>query len=118
MTQKTQLAKDEQQKFDSNHQKCRFAIQISAFLKRIEKEPRFGTAHIALYLALLAYWNAQSNRNPISVYNWQIMKSSKISSTSTAAKVLKDLCETSLIEFRPSFYHQVPSQIFILDLSS
>lgn len=115
MTQKVKIAKGGEQKFESDAQNCRLAMQISSFLKRIEREPRIGTSHIALYFALLAYWDAQ-HYNPISVYNWQIMKLAKISSTSTSARVLKDLCETGFLRFEPSFYHQIPSQVFISKL--
>lgn len=89
---------------------------IQIFLDKAHSDPRIGTTHIALYLAILNMWYL--NSGDLAVYNRQVMKLAKISSTSTYSKLLKDLTEGGYIVFEPSYYKKTPSTLAIIDFGS
>ena len=86
---------------------------IAAFLDRAGKDPRLGASHIAVYLVILNSSFPLSSTTPLNAYNRQIMKRSKISSSSTYTRLLSDLCQGGYLKFVPSYYSKLPSKIFV-----
>ncbi len=58
--------------------------------------------HISLYMALFRNWNQNRFESPFSIDRKEIMKMSKIGSTNTYTRVLKDLDLYGLIRYHPS----------------
>ncbi|SEJ53055.1 hypothetical protein SAMN05216327_11249 [Dyadobacter sp. SG02] len=90
--------------------------QIESFLDKAHSDPRIGTTHIALYLSILNMWYQSSGR--LYVYNRQVMRVAKISSSSTYSKLLRDLTEGGYVAFEPSYYKRTPSNLKIIDFAS
>ncbi|WP_430936769.1 hypothetical protein [Saccharicrinis sp. 156] len=59
--------------------------------------------HVSMYISLFRIWNWNRFENPITIYRKEVMKMSKINSTTTYAKVLKDLELHGFIRYHPSF---------------
>ncbi len=58
--------------------------------------------HISLYMALFRNWNQNRFESPFSIDRKEMMKMSKIGSTNTYTRVLKDLDLYGLIRYHPS----------------
>ncbi|PSL18587.1 hypothetical protein CLV60_13014 [Dyadobacter jiangsuensis] len=83
---------------------------LTSFFKRIQKDPKIGPSHIALYLTI--WKEAISSKNPghLAIYSRPLMKGAKINSSSTYSRILKDLCNGGYIRFEPSYFHNQPSK--------
>ncbi len=75
---------------------------LNAF-ERIDKEPGLKTYHISLYICLFRIWNKNKFKNPITINRKNIMELSKIGSSNTYAKALKELELYGFIRYHPSF---------------
>jgi hypothetical protein len=82
-------------------------------LENLADDPRVGTAHLSLYVALLQSREEQSQANPFSIKREELMKRSKILAASTYYLCLKNLNEWGHIEYYPSKTNVGNSQIFL-----
>lgn len=75
---------------------------LSAFFEQVACEERFTPFHISLYIALFQLWNVNRFRNPVSVSRLDLMQLSRIGSTHTYYKCLKELERWGYIAYHPS----------------
>ena len=87
--------------------------QLSGFYEAIADDPRIGTTHISLYMALFQYWNLNSFENPISITRQEVMVLAKISGNATYHKCMKDLVECGYIDYVPSFNPVLRSLVWV-----
>jgi hypothetical protein len=89
---------------------------LTAFFDRVVKEDRMNPTHISLYMSLFQFWNISRFVNPILISRNEMMVASKILSTATYHKVMKDLNEFGLIHYKPSYNPFCGSQVEMLNL--
>ena len=88
---------------------------LTDFFSAIEKDGRIGTAHIALYAALLQFRSAKGFANPVEVFRRELAPTAKISSACTYHKCLRELDEYGYLRYEPSFKKTRASRIYFFD---
>lgn len=76
---------------------------LNTWFAKVQADDRLNPSHICLYFALFQLWNANRFNNPISVARSEVMKLSKIGSTNTYTRCLKELDEWGYVKYTPSF---------------
>ena len=91
---------------------------LTGFYGLIAKDNRLTTAHISLYMALFQFWNMNRFQNPISISRNEMMTISKIGSTNTYSKCLKELDKFGYIQYVPSFNPLKGSVVNLFNLNT
>lgn len=77
---------------------------IEVFLTVISKDQRVEFSHISLFLAIYYQWKVNLRTNAIPVSRSTLMALSKIKSTCTYHKCIKDLEDLGCIKYHPSHH--------------
>ena len=88
--------------------------ELTNFYSAIKSDPRIGTTHISLYMALFQFYNLNRLTNPILITRTAVMEVAKISGLATYHKCMKDLVEFGYIEYQPSYNPSISSQVVLL----
>lgn len=89
------------------------AGKLETFVTATTRDCRINRGHLALYLALLHFWEQSECSNPISLFGQQVMPVAKISSNATYHRLIRDLHDFGYIRYCPSFYKARPSLIYL-----
>ena len=84
---------------------------------RIIQDQNLNPTHISLYITLFQYWNINHFQNPISITREEVMRISKICSTATYHKCIKELNEKGYIKYEPSFNPFKGSMVILFNFS-
>lgn len=76
---------------------------MNNWFAKVQADQRLNPSHISLYLALFQLWNLNRFRNPLSVARSEVMRLSKIGSTNTYTKCMKDLDSWGYLQYHPSY---------------
>ena len=79
---------------------------ISNFFLKVATNPKIGTTHIGLFMALLYCWKEQQCQLPFHISRSKVMELAKIKSTSTYHICINDFKYVKIIAYKPS-YHPV-----------
>jgi hypothetical protein len=79
-------------------------FHLRHFLEKATTDKTMKPSHLAVYMTLFQLWSANQYKNPISISRVEIMKSSKIKSTATYHKCLKNLNDLGYLKYTPSFH--------------
>ena len=93
-------------------------IELAAYgslIKRMGKDHRVIATHVSLFTALFIQWQRSHFRSPFSVTRKELMAYSKIASTATYHKCIRELDEYGYIRYRPSYHPGKGSLIYWLD---
>jgi hypothetical protein len=90
---------------------------LTGFFDRIIQDENLNPTHISLYITLFQYWNINHFQNPISITREEVMRSSKICSTATYHKCIKELNEKGYIKYEPSFNPFKGSMVILFNFS-
>jgi hypothetical protein len=90
-----------------------YIIHLNSSFKRFADDENATPFHISLYMALFHKWNSAKFRNPISIARDDLMFLSKIGSTNTYTKCLKELDKWGYIKYTPSHSYHVGSKIYL-----
>ena len=90
---------------------------LTGFYELIAKDNRLTTAHVSLYMALFQFWNLNRFQNPISISRNEMMDISKIGSTNTYTRCLKELDTYGYIQYLPSFNPLKGSTVNLFDFN-
>lgn len=77
--------------------------QLNTIFDRLAIDDRLNPTHISLYLSLFQFWNRNHFRNPFNVSRSRVMKLSKISSTATYHKCIRNLEQYGYLHYKPSY---------------
>ena len=88
--------------------------ELTNFYSAIKSDPRIGTTHISLYMALFQFYNLNKLSNPILITRTSVMEAAKISGLATYHKCIKDLHEFGYIQYQPSYNPAISSQVYLL----
>jgi hypothetical protein len=91
--------------------------ELSKFYAAAKEDPRIGTAHISLYMAIFQEYNLNQFKNPLKIKRSSLMATAKINGLATYHKCIKDLAASGYIQYIPSYNPSINSQIIILDVS-
>ena len=90
---------------------------LAGFFEMIAKDDRLNPTHVSMYMAIFQFWNINHFQNPISISRNQVMLVSKISSTATYHKCMKELNEYGYLEYLPSFNPYKGSLVRLFNLA-
>lgn len=90
-----------------------YIVHLNNSFKRFTEDDKTTPFHLSLYMALFHKWNNAKFRNPISVARDDLMFLSKIGSTNTYTKCLKELDKWGYIKYTPSHSYHVGSKIYM-----
>jgi len=90
--------------------------ELTSFYSAIKSDPRIGTTHISLYMALFQFYNLNRLSNPILITRTAVMEVAKISGLATYHKCMKDLNDFGYIKYEPSYNPAISSQVYLLNL--
>ena len=90
--------------------------ELTSFYSAIKSDPRIGTTHISLYMALFQFYNLNRLSNPIQITRTAVMEVAKISGLATYHKCMKDLVEYGYIAYKPSYNPSISSQVYLLKI--
>ena len=76
---------------------------LNNFYIKTYQDKRLSPHHISLYMAAFQMWNIHRFQNPISINREEMMTLSKIGSTNTYTKVIKDLDQWGYLRYEPSY---------------
>jgi hypothetical protein len=76
---------------------------LTGFFNCIAVEKSLNPTHISLYITIFQCWNINRFKNPIAITRDEMMRGSKISSTATFHKCIKDLQRLGYLDYNPSF---------------
>jgi len=70
-------------------------------LEPLTKDARLGAVHISFYVALLQCREAQGGAGPIFLDRKEVMRLARIQGKTTYYKVLQELVEYGVVQYRP-----------------
>lgn len=76
---------------------------LTGFFEKVSTDYDLNPTHISLYMAIFQLWNQNRFQNPISISRDELMRISKIASTATYHKCMKELTEREYVIYKPSF---------------
>ena len=76
---------------------------LTGFFEKVSADYDLNPTHISLYMAIFQLWNQNRFQNPISISRDELMRISKIASTATYHKCMKELTEKEYVIYKPSF---------------
>jgi len=79
-----------------------YILHIENAMHKFRDDPRITPWHVSLYMSLFQLWNSTRFKNEINIRRDDLMQFSKIGSTNTYAKCLKQLSEWKYINYIPS----------------
>ena len=85
------------------NQEMNYIKHLTGFFEKVSADYDLNPTHISLYMAIFQLWNQNRFQNPISISRDELMRISKIASTATYHKCMKDLTEREYVIYKPSF---------------
>lgn len=79
-----------------------YILHMNGLYIRLYEDDRLNPNQVSVYFALFKYWNLNRFQNPFSVARYEIMKLSKVKSTTTYSKCIKSLMEYGYLIYQPS----------------
>src|SRR6187402_3466471 len=89
---------------------------LTGFFEKASNDFELNPTHISLYMAIFQHWNQNRFQNPISISRDELMRISKISSTATYHKCIKELTAKEYIIYTPSYNPFKGSTLEVLNL--
>lgn len=87
---------------------------LTEFFDRTTKDKNINATHISLYITLFHFWNTNKFQNPINITRGEVMQISKICSTATYHKCMRELNEKGFLTYSPSFNPYKGSSVYII----
>lgn len=72
---------------------------LTLFYEQAVDDPRIGTSHISLYMALLQHCKQTGGTNPFPIYRDAVMKTAKINARYTYNKCINNLNDYGYISY-------------------
>lgn len=76
---------------------------LSGFFEKVSSDFDLNPTHISLYMSIFQLWNQNRFQSPICISRDELMRISKISSTATYHKCLRELSEKEYVKYMPSY---------------
>jgi hypothetical protein len=79
-----------------------YISHLNGVFGQLAKDGRLHSSHVSLYMTLFHFWNASYFRKEFYINRAEVMQLSKIGSTSTYHRCIKQLHHWGYIHYRPS----------------
>ena len=89
---------------------------LTGFFEKVSIDFELNPTHISLYMAVFQLWNQNRFQNPIGISRDELMRISKISSTATFHKCIKELSTKGYVIYSPSFNPFKGSTLEVINL--
>jgi hypothetical protein len=89
---------------------------LTGFFEKVSIDFELNPTHISLYMAVFQLWNQNRFQNPIGISRDELMRISKISSTATYHKCIKELCAKGYVIYSPSYNPFKGSTLEVINL--
>ena len=89
---------------------------LSGFMGKAAHDNRLLPTHISLYIAMMSMWEQSRFSIPFRITRKELMHLSKLASTATYHKCLKELVSYGYINYEPSYNHYLGSRIYLTTL--
>lgn len=83
-------------------QEVNYIAHLNSVFEHFSKDNRLNPTHISLYITLFRFWNANFFSDGFYINREEVMKYSKIGSTATYHKCIKELSQWNYIHYKPS----------------
>ncbi|MGY4538761.1 hypothetical protein ACVW0P_003183 [Mucilaginibacter sp. UYNi724] len=90
-------------------------VELAAYgglIKRMGKDHSILATHVSLFTALFIQWQRNGFYSPFAVTRKELMTHSKIASTATYHKCVRELDEYGYIRYQPSFHPAKGSLVY------
>ena len=87
---------------------------LSSFYHAIISDPRIGSTHICLYVALFQMWQWSGFQQPLFIRRSEVMIHAKISSSATYHKGLRQLVEYGYLNYFPTSDPAKKSELYFI----
>lgn len=94
-----------------------YITHLNEILELFHKDSRLNSKHVSLYMALFRQWNRERFPTWIYISRKELMKTSRIGSTSTYHRIIRDLNNWKYLTYRPSFFQNPGSKVKILGIN-
>ncbi|MGY3054156.1 hypothetical protein ACVWYG_002359 [Pedobacter sp. UYEF25] len=81
-------------------------------IRRMGVDKRIIATHISLFTALFVCWQHSGYTSPFAVTRKKLMAYSRIASTATYHKCIRELDEFGYIRYRPSYHPKLGSLVY------
>ena len=89
---------------------------LTGFFEKVSIDFELNPTHISLYMAVFQLWNQNRFQNPIGISRDELMRISKISSTETFHKCIKELSSKGYVIYSPSYNPFKGSTLEVINL--
>ena len=89
---------------------------LSGFFEKVASDYDLNPTHISLYMAIFQLWNQNRFQNPIGITRDELMRISKIASSATYHKCMKDLTANKYVIYKPSYNPFKGSTLEVINL--
>ncbi len=89
---------------------------LTAFFRQVPKNSRLLPSHISLYMALVFCYQKNGFEKPFTVYRKDLMKLSRIASTATYHKCLRELVCFGYVTYKPSYNYYEGSMVSLPEM--
>ena len=89
---------------------------LTGFFEKVSTDFDLNPTHISLYMAVFQLWNQNRFQNPIGISRDELMRISKISSTATFHKCIKELSTKGYVIYSPSYNPFKGSTLEVINL--
>lgn len=86
---------------------------MELFLQRLKKDPRLEVYHLVFLYVLIFEWQLGGHERALNVSRSIVMKATKIRSTATYHKYLRDLQDFGYVDYHRSYNPRFGSVFFI-----
>lgn len=106
----------ELEKLEKVDQNINYITQLNEFAIRAALDQNLKSTDVAMYMALFLLWNRSHWKTVLSVNRSELMGISKIGSSATYTKSLKNLTKLGYIKYLPSKNPLVGSKVYMFKL--
>lgn len=89
---------------------------LTGFFEKVSIDFDLNPTHISLYMAVFQLWNQNRFQNPIGISRDELMRISKIASSATYHKCMKELTEKGYVNYKPSYNPFKGSTLEVINL--
>jgi SOS-response transcriptional repressor LexA len=89
---------------------------LTGFFEKVSVDHDLNPTHISLYMSIFQLWNQNRFQNPIGISRDELMRISKIASSATYHKCIKELHEKGYVKYSPSFNPFKGSTLEVINL--
>ena len=89
---------------------------LTGFFEKVSIDFELNPTHISLYMAIFQLWNQNRFQNPIGISRDELMRISKIASTATFHKCMKELSIKGYVIYSPSYNPFKGSTLEVINL--